>query len=170
MKCVDGARHFAKAQTLLVLQQQSLRQLVCCVPVQQSPSADISCFSVAVEGGDSGAVQGACLSAPLPARPPLPRVCVPSLSTDVHCRPAVERFTARVFKLPTAAFFPRHFALLSGLRALLAPNALRPHGHALAATATAHLVERWPARGQARIYLFQFTHHRLRDGNQNPGC
>ena len=98
------------------------------------------------------------------------RLRVSSLSTDVHCRPAVERFTARVFKLPSAAFFPRHVALLSGLRALLAPDALRPHGHALAATATAHLVERWPARGQARTCLSKFTHHRMRDGNQNPGC
>ena len=98
----------------------------------------------------------------------LASACLP-LSTDVHCRPAVERFTARVFKLPTSAFFPRHVALLSGLRALLAPHALRPHGHALAATAMAHLVERWPARGQARICPPKFTHHRMRDGSQNPG-
>ncbi len=65
-------------------------------------------------------------------------------------RPAVERFTGRVFQLPAGAFFPRHAALLGGLRGLLAPGALRPHAHELAARARVHLAARWPERGQAR--------------------
>ena len=65
----------------------------------------------------------------------------------------MERFTGRVFQLPTQAFFPRHAALLAGLRGLLAPGELRPHASALHQAARRHLTERWPARGEVRVWV-----------------
>ena len=71
--------------------------------------------------------------------------------TAATCRPAVERFTGRVFQLPAMTFFPRHAALLAGLRGLLAPAELRPHAGALHQAACRHLAERWPVRGEVRM-------------------
>ena len=68
--------------------------------------------------------------------------------TDARRRPAVERFTGRVFQLPAPAFFARHAALLAGLRGLLVPGELQPHARALHQAACRHLTERWPARGE----------------------
>ena len=65
----------------------------------------------------------------------------------------MERFTGRVFQLPAPAFFPRHAALLAGLRGLLAPGELRPHACALHQAACRHLTERWPARGEVRALM-----------------
>ncbi|KAK9838552.1 hypothetical protein WJX81_007055 [Elliptochloris bilobata] len=70
---------------------------------------------------------------------------------DIVFRPAVERFTGRVFQLPAAKFFPRHVALLAGLRGLLAPGELVPHAHTLHNARRAHLAERSPAQGEVEL-------------------
>ena len=74
-------------------------------------------------------------------------------------RPAIEHFTQRVFRLPSARFFPRHAAMLGALRSLLAPAGLARRMRGVQAAMRVQLLESWPAesgnvRGCQRHPLF----------------
>ena len=49
----------------------------------------------------------------------------PSKNGKAICRLAVERFTQRVFGLPSEDFFPQHMAMLDAVRGLLTPTHLQ---------------------------------------------
>lgn len=70
---------------------------------------------------------------------------------QITFRPAVEQFTQRVFGLPSAEFFPKHFAILTALRHALVPAALEAHGSALAEHVAKQLAAAPPA-GNIDLY------------------
>ncbi|KAK9812805.1 hypothetical protein WJX72_004122 [[Myrmecia] bisecta] len=66
-------------------------------------------------------------------------------------RPAVELFTQRVFGLPSAQFFPQHYAILTSLRELLVPSELAHHAACLLGCMKADVQQHWPSAGKIEL-------------------
>lgn len=64
------------------------------------------------------------------------------------CRPAIEHFTQRVFKLPSGQFFPKHTLMLSTLRKALVPAELAQHMQRLAALMLQRLQSKFVSSGK----------------------
>ena len=84
-------------------------------------------------------------------------------------RLAVERFTQRVFKLPSKDFFPQHMALLDALRSLLHPGHLQELADIQLAAMRHEADAVLPAAGEVRC-AFHLLPEEHREGMMHPQC